>query len=86
MIEHSGFSRLKETTHLEIRASTHYPAEEVRRILGPHPGLESAADLRALGCPALVFDRMLERRKNKIAQLQLRAKARQQAEIIANEE
>jgi hypothetical protein len=29
---------------------------------------------------------MLERRKNKIAQLQLRAKARQQAEIIANEE
>jgi hypothetical protein len=85
MIEHSGFSRLKEVAHIEIRATRFHTAEEVRFLLGPHPGLEPAADLRALGCPQLIFERMLEKRKNKIAQLELRAKSRQQAEIIAKD-
>jgi hypothetical protein len=77
MIEHSGFSRIAQTAHIEVRATTLHSAEEVRFLLGPHPGLEAATDLRALGCPQFVFERMLQRRKNKIAQLEMRAKAKQ---------
>jgi hypothetical protein len=69
MIEHSSaFLRSHAVAGMEIRATTKYSSEQVRSLLAEHRGLlKQAFDLRLLGCPPLIFERMLERRANILA-------------------
>jgi ribosomal protein S27AE len=54
----------------EVRAAGPFTADQVRELLAEHRdlGLEAMVDLRQMGCPSLIFERLLTRRAAKVHQ------------------